>query len=177
MFIEAIIFSVIIGYVLKGRLKNIDIMSIKAIYLVLAGFLIKFIIVISIRHGFLTRGVLTYILYVIQYSLLLIFVIINRKNKYILIMGIGFLLNAVPIFTNGGAMPVSIPAAQSIGLTKQVWTVGLYRAIDGTTRFNFLGDIIPFKLGIAYVFSIGDIVLAVGLFLFIVTGMKKKESK
>lgn len=176
MFIEAILFSLIIGYLLKGRLKNVDIMSIKAIYLVLIGFLIKFIIVMSIRHGLLTRGVLTYILYMIQYSLLLIFVIINRKNKYILIMGIGFLLNALPIFINGGAMPVSIPAAQSIGLTKQVWSVGLYRAIDETTKLNFLGDIIPCKIGIAYVFSIGDVILAAGLFLFIVTGMKKKEA-
>jgi len=177
MFIEVIILSVIIGYVLRGKLKNIDIMSIEAIHLVLTAFLVKFIIVMSIQHGLITRGTLTYILYSIQYSLLLIFVIINRKNKYILIMGIGFLINALPIFINGGAMPVSASAALSVGLTKPICMEGLYRAIDGTTKFNFLGDIIPYKLGRAYVISIGDIVLAVGLFLFIVTGMKKKESK
>lgn len=176
MFIEAIIFAVIIGYIIKGRLKNIDILSVKALYLVLTGFLIKFAIVISIQHGLMSRGLLTYILYSIQYSLLLIFVILNRKNKYILIMGIGFLLNAVPIFINGGAMPVSTAAAKSMGFTKEVWMEGLYRAIDGTTKLNFLGDTIPYKLGKAYVVSIGDIILAIGLFLFIVIGMKKKEA-
>ncbi|MFA6940590.1 MAG: DUF5317 domain-containing protein [Clostridiaceae bacterium] len=176
MFIEVIIFAVIIGYLLKGRLKNIDIMSIKVLYLVLTGFLIKFIIVMSIQHGLIIRGTLTYILYSIQYLLLLIFVIINRKNKYILIMGIGFLINALPIFINGGAMPVSASAALSVGLTKPIWMEGLYRAIDGTTKLNFLGDIIPYNIGRAYVISIGDIILAVGLFLFIVTGMKKKEA-
>jgi len=175
MFFEVIILAIIIGYLLKGRLKNIDIMNIKAVYLVLIGFLIKFAIVMSVQHALIARGIIAYILYLIQYSLLLIFVIINRKNKYILIMGIGFLLNAVPIFANGGAMPVSTSAAQSIGLTKEVWTEGLYRAIDGTTKLNFLGDIIPYKLVRAYVISIGDIILAIGLFLFIVIGMKKKE--
>lgn len=176
MFFEVIISAVIIGYLLKGRLKNIDILGVKAIYLVLIGFLIKFIIVMSIQHGLITRGALTFILYSIQYSLLLIFVIINRKNKYILIMGIGFLLNALPIFINGGAMPVSASVALSVGLTKPIWTEGLYRAIDDTTKLNFLGDIIPYNIGRAYVISIGDIILAAGLFLFIVTGMKKKEA-
>lgn len=176
MFFEVIIFAVIIGYLLKGRLKNIDILGVKAIYLVLIGFLIKFIIVMSIQHGLITRGTITFILYSIQYLLLLIFVIINRKNKYILIMGIGFLLNALPIFLNGGAMPVSASAALSVGLTKPICMEGLYRAIDNTTKLNFLGDIIPYNLGRAYVISIGDIILAVGLFLFIVTGMKKKEA-
>jgi hypothetical protein len=175
MFIEAIIFAVIIGYVIKGKLKNIDILSVKALYLVLTGFVIKFAIIISIQHGLMTRGLLTYILYSIQYSLLLIFVILNRKNKYILIMGIGFLLNALPIFINGGAMPVNAVTAKSLGFTKEVCIEGLYRAIDSTTKLNFLGDTIPYKLGRAYVISIGDIVLAIGLFLFIVTGMKKKE--
>jgi len=177
MFIEAIIFAVIIGYLLRGRLKNIDIMGVKALYLVLIGFLIKFLIIMSIQHGFIARGTITYILYSIQYSLLLIFVIINRKNKYILIMGIGFLLNALPIFINGGAMPVSTAAAKSLGFNKEIYMQGLYRAIDGTTRFNFLGDTIPYKLGKAYVISIGDIILAIGLFLFIIVGMKKKEVK
>lgn len=176
MFFEVIILAVIIGYLLKGRLKNIDIMGVKAIYLVLIGFLIKFIIVLSIRHGLITRGTITFILYSIQYSLLLIFVILNRKNKYILIMGIGFLLNALSIFTNGGAMPVSTAVAKSLGFTTEVWTGGLYRAADETTKLNFLGDIIPYNIGRAYVISIGDIILAAGLFLFIVTGMKKKEA-
>lgn len=176
MFVEVIVFAVIIGYLLKGRLKNIDILGLKALYLALIGLIIKFTIIISIQHGLLTRGLLTYILYSIQYLLLLIFVILNRKNKYILIMGIGFLLNVIPIFTNGGAMPVSAAAAKSLGFNKEIYMQGLYRAIDGTTKFNFLGDIIPYKLGKAYVISIGDIILAIGLFLYIVTGMKKKEA-
>lgn len=177
MFIQVIIFAVIVGYIFKGKLKNIDIDSIKSIYLVIIGFLIKFLLVMSIQNGLFERSIFTYFVYSLQYILLIIFVIINRKNKYILIMGFGFLLNAIPIFINGGAMPVSVMAARSVGIYKEVWTEGLYRVLGEGTRLNFLGDIIPYKLVRAYVISIGDIVLGIGLFLYIFTGMKRPEFK
>ena len=35
-------------------------------------------------------------------------------------MGLGFLLNAIPIFLNGGAMPVSAKAAEIAGITLNI---------------------------------------------------------
>ena len=88
-------------------------------------------------------------------------------------MGVGFLLNAIPIFLNGGAMPVSAKAAETAGLTLNISSEGLYTLINGSTKAWFLGDIIPLTFLRNFAISIGDIIAALGLMLFIITGMKK----
>jgi hypothetical protein len=90
-------------------------------------------------------------------------------------MGVGFLLNATAIFLNGGAMPVSAKAAETAGITLNVTKEGLYALINGNTRLWFLGDIIPLTFLRNFAISIGDIIAAVGLMLFIITGMKQSK--
>jgi hypothetical protein len=173
MFIEGLIFAVIIGYILKGTIKNLENVDIKGVYLVFISFFIEFFIVIAIRKGFFNIGIFTYILDFIMYTLLVAFIYFNRKSKYIVLMGIGFLLNAIPIFLNGGAMPVSAKAAEIAGLTLNISKEGLYTLINENTRMWFLGDIIPLTFLRNFAISIGDIIAAIGLMLFIITGMKK----
>lgn len=173
MFIEGLIFAVIIGYILKGNIKNLENVEIKGVYLVFISFFIEFFIVISIRKEFFNIGIFTYILDFSMYILLVVFTYLNRKNKYIVLMGMGFLLNAIPIFLNGGAMPVSAKAAVTAGLTLNMSKEGLYTLINENTRLWFLGDIIPLTFLRHFAISIGDIIAAVGLMLFIITGMKK----
>lgn len=175
MFIEALIAAIIIGYILKGSLKNIDTNAIKGIYTVFAGMFIEVIINISIRNGLMSRGLLTYLLDLIMYMLLFIFIFLNKRNKWIVVMGIGFLLNALPIFFNGGAMPVSSRVIEMVGLSQDVVSQGLYVLVDVNTRLTFLGDVIPIKYPRAFAASIGDIVAAIGLMLYIITEMKRKK--
>lgn len=175
MFIQALVIAIIIGYILKGSLKNIDTSSIKGLYFVFIAFFIELIIVILIKNGYLIRGIITYIINLIMYILLLIFIYINRKNKWIVVMGIGFLLNAIPIFLNGGAMPVSSSAVDAVGITQNVSSEGLYVLIDNSTKLAFLGDVIPLKYPRPFAISIGDIIGAIGLMLFVITEMKSKR--
>ena len=161
MFIEALIFAVIIGYILKGKIKNLENVDIKCTYLVFISFFIEFFIVISIKSGFFDIGIFTYILDFIMYSLLIAFIYFNRKNKYIVLMGLGFLLNAIPIFLNGGAMPVSAKAAETAGITLNISKEGLYTLINENTRVWFLGDIIPLTFLRNFAISIGDIIAVV----------------
>ncbi|MBU3143027.1 DUF5317 domain-containing protein [Clostridium sp. CF012] len=173
MFIEALIFALIIGYILKGNIRNLENVDIKCTYLVFIAFFIEFFIVVSIRKVSFNIGIFTYILDSIMYILLIIFIYFNRKNKYIVLMGLGFLLNAIPIFLNGGAMPVSAKAAEAAGLTLNMSKEGLYSLINENTRVWFLGDIIPLTFLRNFAISIGDIIAVIGLMLFIITGMKK----
>ncbi|GCD10171.1 DUF5317 domain-containing protein [Clostridium tagluense] len=173
MFIEALIFAVIIGYILKGNIRNLENVDIKRTYLVFISFFIEFFIVICIRKDFFNIGIFTYILNSIMYILLVIFIYSNRKNKYIVLMGLGFLLNAIPIFLNGGAMPVSAKAAKAAGITLNISKEGLYSLINENTRVWFLGDIIPLTFLRNFAISIGDIIAVLGLMLFIIMGMKK----
>jgi len=173
MFIEGLIFALIIGYILKGKIRNLENVDIKGVYFVFIAFFIEFIIIIGIRKNFFNIGIFTYMLDLIMYTLLAIFIYLNRKDKYIMLMGIGFLLNAIAIFLNGGAMPVSAKAAEIAGITLDISNEGLYTLINENTRVRFLGDVIPKTFLRNFAISIGDILAMLGLMLFVITGMKK----
>lgn len=175
MFIAAVAIAIIFGYIFKGKLSNIDTSKIKAVYLVFIAFSIEVAINFSMRGGYISRGALTFVLDLVMYILLFIFVYLNNSNKWILLMGIGFLLNAFVIFLNGGAMPVSPTALSAMGVTRDISTQGLYRLLDSSTKLPFLADIIYLKYPRGYAISIGDIVEVVAVVLLIFTGMKSKE--
>lgn len=177
MFIHVIVLAIIIGYLLKGRLSNIEQVDIKATWLIIISFAIEFGIVMLIQNGKLERGILTYVLDLVMYAILIAFIYINRKNKMIMLMGIGFLLNCLPIFFNGGAMPVGEEAIRISGISSDIESEGLYTLINDQTRFWFLGDIIPFIGLRRYAMSIGDVIAAIGMMLIIITGMRKQSTK
>jgi len=175
MFVEAAIFAIIIGYLLKGKLKNIETEKIKGIEFVICAFLIKIILIACIQKGLLKIGMVTYLIYIVQYILILVFTFLNRRNPLLVVIGVGILLNALVIFSNSGTMPVSMKAVQAYGIKINVSSKGMYSALDSSTRLAFLGDIFPAKLIIHFIFSIGDVVTAIGMMLYIILGMKKKS--
>ena len=177
MFLVVIIIAIIIGYILRGSLKNIDPSKIKAIYLVFIAFLIEAMMIVLIRKGYLVRGTLTYIINLIMYITLFVFIYENRYNRWLLLMGAGFLLNALAIFFNGGAMPVSNTIINQLGMTQNVTAEGLYVIIDASTNLAFLGDIIALKYPRPYVISVGDIVEVIAIAVFIITEMKSRKYK
>jgi hypothetical protein len=177
LFLVVIVIAIIIGCILKGNPKNIDPSEIKAIYLVFVSFLIEAIMITLIRKGYLVRGTVTYIVNLIMYIVLFLFIYKNRYNKWLLLMGTGFLLNALAIFFNGGAMPVSSNIINQLGMTQNVSAEGLYVIINANTRLAFLGDIIPLKYPRSYAVSIGDIVEVIAIAAFIITEMKSKKYK
>jgi len=174
MFLLAFIVTIIIGYALNGRLKNIDATKVKFISFVLISFIIEFIQLTLIKKGYMHIGILTYISDVIMYSLLLIFTYANRENKWLVLLGLGAMLNAVVIFANGGVMPVKQEIVKSYGYYGDVALQGLYKLTDESTKLYFLADIIPIKYPKAGIASIGDITEVLGMAIFIITEMKNK---
>jgi hypothetical protein len=175
MFILALIIAIVIGYIIKGKLSNLQYAEIKAIWLIFLSFFIEFVINMLISRDIITKGTLTLSLDLVMYLMIFAFTFINRKSKFLLIMGVGFLLNAIPIFANGGAMPVGVEAAKAVSLDLNVEKVGLYVLANSETRFAFLGDIIPVNFIVQQAASIGDFVAAAGLIGFIVVNMRKKS--
>ncbi len=174
MFIQVIVLAIILGLVFKGNLKNLSNLKFEGIYYLVAAFLLEAAVIISIRKGLLTLGTLTTLSDILMYTLLLIFIIKNMKDPLIVMVGIGFMLNAIPIFANGGMMPVTINAVHAAGLTDKVGTMGLYHLVDSGTRFWFLGDIIPYTFINKNIISIGDLVLSLGIMFIIIRGMKRE---
>lgn len=122
--------------------------------------------------------------FVVKYSLIiqtvvfaLLFLCFWFNKKYIGLWFIGFgaTLNALVMMINKGRMPVSLEAMQKAGI--QVATDMVLSGSDNkhvvlseATRLGFLADIIylPGFLGWGIsVLSIGDVIVALGLFMFI----------
>ncbi|MGB8362545.1 MAG: DUF5317 domain-containing protein [Acidimicrobiia bacterium] len=107
----------------------------------------------------------------VSFGLLMILVLLNRTKPGMWIAGLGVLMNFLVISLNGG-MPVLAGAAEvasGFTLTAPDLT-GSFKHIllDESSKLTFFSDVIPLRLlGIGEVISIGDILLALGLGVFL----------
>lgn len=177
MFIQVIVLALIIGIILKGSLRNLSKLKLEGIYFVIAAFLLEAAVIMMVRRGIIQIGVVTLMSDLVMYTLLLVFVYKNRRERLIYLVGLGFVLNAIAIFANGGTMPVTLNAVHAAGLTENVGTMGLYKLAGSDTRVWFLGDIIPYTFLNKNILSIGDLILSLGIMLIIIKGMCTKNNK
>jgi hypothetical protein len=98
------------------------------------------------------------------YALLGLFAVANRHIRALAPILLGLTLNALAIVANGGRMPASAAAARAAGIDH------LTNISTGATHLRFLGDVfaLPGQLPLANVFSIGDILIGLGVIAFIV---------
>ena len=100
------------------------------------------------------------------YGLLAWFLWLNRRLPGVWIIGLGGLANAVAIVANGGVMPAAEGALATAGLPAETPGEFANSAAVGSPVLGWLGDVfaVPEALGpFANVFSVGDVVIAVGL--------------
>lgn len=115
---------------------------------------------------------LGFAIFLLKYSLLFAFILINSSHKHLITIGIGTALNFLVILLNGGAMPVSKRALQIPSLAKytqmiQNGKLASYTFLTDNTPLWFLADIIYLPWPKEQFISVGDIVMLVGVFLFI----------
>ena len=176
----AVIIGIIIGYLSGGRLKYTVQRPLKHIWLAVLGFLIQILLFSDIPAFQFEKPALV-IFYGVSYLLIFAFVIVNRKVPGIILIGIGMVLNATVIFLNGGHMPASIESFEKTTVGKseaeflrQGSTTNNSQAINEDTILPWLGDIfyIPSWMPFSNVFSIGDVLIAAGVCMYFVLGMK-----
>ncbi|MCU1395694.1 MAG: hypothetical protein JWM34_4122 [Ilumatobacteraceae bacterium] len=100
------------------------------------------------------------------------FVVINRRVPGIVIMGVGAAMNMTAIVANGGQMPASASAWHTAGRAP---TTGFTNSGPVPhPRLQILGDIFAIPKGwpLANVFSIGDIILVLGLMWLLYRGCR-----
>lgn len=113
------------------------------------------------------------LLFVFSYLILLIFIARNLPRPGIAIIGIGVLLNMLPIVANGGLMPVTAENLVKAGQTRHIegkqegdaipYTKNVLKP-EENTRFYELSDRIVWDNPFFFrVFSAGDVVIAGGL--------------
>lgn len=185
MIVEAVFFGIILGYLKRGNLKNLNQVKIKGIYFAVTVLILDFILRIFILN--VKSEISNRLFYIYPYVNLFIYFIFiaflefNRETKFFRIIESGFLLNFLPMFLNRGKMPVSSEAMMKIGKSSEIFLLENnlllgHSLLNENTRFKILSDIIPFKIFIPKVISIGDIVITIGIVLFISHYMSDTKS-
>lgn len=120
-------------------------------------------------------------LLIVSYALLLLMVVLNRRLPGMWIIGVGLLLNLTAMLANGGWMPVAPEALERAGLSHLVRVaepgsvpepgarvVGSKDIVlsHEEARVWMLGDVFVLPPPIGVVYSVGDVLLAVGAFIF-----------
>lgn len=105
-----------------------------------------------------------------------IFLLMNLRHGGLALAGVGLLLNAAVIAANG-AMPVSKEAAAVAGVPISREEAGIrHEVLDAESRLPFLSDAIPVAQ-MNTVLSLGDVLLVLGLALFVYRAAAKPKGR
>lgn len=172
MVFDGIIISLIVGFLRKGNLRGLAQLKLKS------GWIFPLLLVIELAVFFLQNdskflGQISGYIYMVIYIFGLLFLLLNRKNPGFLLILIGVFLNFLVMVINGGRMPVSVEAASVLdpgyieALKESLYAK--HQALTSSTHLGFLGDIIPLSKPYPHtqIISIGDIIMNIGIFIFI----------
>lgn len=107
-----------------------------------------------------------------------VFLWANRRIPGMLVLGAGSLLNAVAITANGGVMPASADAVRAAGMPQLPSGEFVNSAPVADARLQFLGDVlaIPSWVPAAKVFSVGDVLIAVGAVIVVHAACRRRTA-
>jgi hypothetical protein len=174
MLLGAIILSFLVAELRGGRIRNIGRVDFRRLEWVLAAAVIHVGLQVAGGRGWIAAGWWTGLLNVLGYVLAMFAVASNLALPGMRLVAVGLLLNLAVIAANGGRMPVSAAALRDVGLGNLVpalagGAVPTHTLMGESTRLAFLADV--FRLPPPYwrpcAFSLGDAVLAAGVFLLI----------
>jgi hypothetical protein len=165
MLIEAVVLGFASGLLIGGTFSSLIKSSFRYLPLLFTAALID--VIMSTHAGSLLASWSSWLLIaatIVQYGLLLTFVILNWTKPTLWLIALGL--------ANSGKMPIS-PEILEIA-PNSIYTVNLlsgkvanYMLASPSTRLLFLSDIIFFRGFTLYMISAGDIITAAGLFLLV----------
>jgi len=180
MLIETLILALFVSFISGGKLSRLGELVLREFWLIPLALLIQSGVYWAAVRGIgLGPSWTSPVLDTGSYFLLLIFALRNRSLPGLQWISLGILLNTLVIGLNGGVMPVDssfLPEASRNVLLEGQGTHGL---MTMTTHLSFLAD--RFYLAIPglqkQVFSLGDVLIDIGIFILVFTTMKQPEEK
>ncbi len=184
LLIIIVLLAFILAVIANKGPQGIENKNLRGLYLVFIGFLIQ-IIIFNEKFVKSIFSKYTGIIYIISLVFLLTFLLLNLKYIGVRIISIGYLMNVLVITLNKGYMPQSSKALKMAGEIKKLSLLEKYGhyynavLMNNETHLNILGDKIffPFLGKIGAVYSVGDLVIMAGIFVFIFELFKKPGGK
>jgi hypothetical protein len=170
----AVALGLLLGFAVRGRPSGLASLDFRWAPLAIAGFLVQIALFaepISDRVGDLGP-----VIYVASTATVLIAVLRNTRIAGLPLVALGAASNLLAIVANGGYMPANPAAAAAAG--RHVASTYSNSAIVDTAVLAPLTDIfaLPRWLPFSNVFSIGDVLIAIGIATAIVVSMRSGRS-
>jgi hypothetical protein len=174
MLFEGVLVALLIGLVAGGRMRNIDRLDFRAPGFLVAAFVLQAVLVAVPVGRAPWLAAAAPFLVVASYLLLLYGMARNWHLWGFRIALVGAALNFLVVVANSGYMPTSVPALHAIGRGDLAGLLesseyGKNAVLTPHTRLPFLADVhpLPRPYPRPCVYSIGDILITVGLVLFV----------
>jgi hypothetical protein len=170
LILAAIVVAIVIGYILRGSLRNFSGARIRWPLLALAGLALQLWPVSA------TNSALGFGLLMASFGLLFAFGVLNIRNPGFSLIVVGLCMNALVIGVNHG-MPVQrealIRSGQGSTLKLLAEEGGAKHHLAGPDDdLMFLGDVIPVPMPIGQVVSLGDVATYAGVMWFVIASMQ-----
>lgn len=178
MLIEALLLPLIIGKLRGGKFKNLLEINIHLWWLITLAGVLEFTasIIRSKEINPIWQTIDQNVMWIqlFTYSLLIIVICFNLREKGFVLIMIGLLMNFIVIMFNQGRMPVDVQAIRQMISNESLEYLKSGKDLthilaNSSTKLAFLGDIIHIKkpYPLPKSISIGDVFLVAGLFRFI----------
>ena len=162
--LPSLLIGLALALVLGGKPSRLAEVRFRASWTVLLSLAVQLVLFSDLGAGLSqsVRGAL----HIATYVLLLAFAAANIRIVALVPVLIGVALNALAITVNGGVLPLSTTAADAAGIDESHGG----NVSSQAEHLRFLGDIfaLPSQLPLANTFSIGDILIGLGMIAFIV---------
>lgn len=166
----AILIGLLAGFLAGGRLSGLAAIQLHWSWVMLAGLLVQVVLfseTVSARIGSLGPPI-----YVASTALVIGAVLANRAVRGMLIVVVGATSNLAAIVANGGYMPADPAAVAALGAAHPTAysnsTIVSDPVLAPLTDIFVLPSWVPF----ANVFSVGDVLIGIGVGVVIVTAMR-----
>lgn len=166
----AVVIGLVVGLAFRGKPSGLASLEFRWAPLAIAGFAVQIALFsepISDRVGVLGPAI-----YVASTGLVLLVVLRNVRISGLAVVAVGAASNLAAIVANGGYMPASPSAAVAAG--RSVASTYSNSAIVDSAALAPLTDIfaLPRWLPLSNVFSIGDVLIGIGIVVAIVIAMR-----
>jgi hypothetical protein len=147
-----------------GKFSALGQLRVRGAWLVGVAFGTQFVILMVVD---LESELLMQSIHLVTYGMVGVCIVMNRELPWMWLVGLGWAANTLVIAVNGGVMPTSAAAARQ--LDRGIEDRFVNSAPLENPRLEFLGDVIvsPGWLPLQNAFSIGDVLLVVGLGLMV----------
>jgi hypothetical protein len=169
----AIPVGIVLGLLLGGRLDRLATLQFAWPWLAIAGLVVQVLLFSPSLADRISADVGAAI-YVGSTAAVLIAVLRNLRIRGMVLVALGALSNLAAVVANGGVMPTTQAALAAAGLAPS--DAFSNSAILTDPRLAPLTDVfaIPAGLPLANVFSIGDVLIGLGIALVVALGMRER---